>query len=452
MSHLIGAGNGTQWRPLQTSTPRAHTLPLCSTKSLSCGVTQTVSGVHFETAARTGLLRFLVGVLSGVGDKHTLDVAASPPPTTEGRVEDGILQCAYHGYEFNAAGACIKIPHASTDDAQTRALASPRACAEAFPTKVVGGILYVWPDSASADQAVATEPLSDRFSEQEETQGEVLTVVKPFMSLVPCTWVFCVIIGVYMGCVYNGRCSPQFPHYRIPIPMSCTDDYETLLENVADPGHVPFAHDGVQGSRAKVKRGLFDLASIPTDSLANGSTPHVLGVTLPGFSGQQTLTYDPPCRLQYTLPMGKLAPGKKAQFTIFATPVSPGVSRICISIRANAKPFMLSMMSKKPRWFDHAFERYVCLCVWWGGAGEYVFVSLYSCKVHIFVYMTYPDIYQQQHGCVGWGWYIPSSPGARHGGATQATWCHLEIVRTCGKSRGVACVRCMYSHSCQEQR
>lgn len=133
-----------------------------------------------------------------------------------------------------------------------------------------------------------------------------------------------------------------------------TDDYETLLENVADPGHVPFAHKGVQGDPSRVKRGVFDLASNPNGS---GSTLHGLAVTLPGFSGTQTLTYDPPCRLQYKFPLGKLAPGKHALFTIFATPVSPGVSRICISIRASAKPFLFSLISKKPRWFDHAFER-----------------------------------------------------------------------------------------------
>lgn len=118
---------------------------------------------------------------------HTSFTPHSPLSHTEGRVQGGILQCAYHGYEFNATGACTKIPHASSDDAQARALASPRACVEAFPTAIVGGLLYVWPDSASADQAVATPvTLSDRFPDDEEADGKILDVVKPFMSLVPC--------------------------------------------------------------------------------------------------------------------------------------------------------------------------------------------------------------------------------------------------------------------------
>lgn len=36
-------------------------------------------------------------------------------------------------------------------------------------------------------------------------------------------------------------------------------DFSTLLENVADPSHVPFSHHGVQGNRDSVKYGMFDM-------------------------------------------------------------------------------------------------------------------------------------------------------------------------------------------------
>ncbi len=36
-------------------------------------------------------------------------------------------------------------------------------------------------------------------------------------------------------------------------------DFSTLLENVADPAHVPFSHHGVQGNRDSVKYGMYDM-------------------------------------------------------------------------------------------------------------------------------------------------------------------------------------------------
>ena len=49
------------------------------------------------------------------------------------------------------------------------------------------------------------------------------------------------------------------------IPLFFRDlpyDYQTLVENVIDPAHVPFSHHKVQGDRDKVKYGDYELKGI----------------------------------------------------------------------------------------------------------------------------------------------------------------------------------------------
>ena len=137
-----------------------------------------------------------------------------------------------------------------------------------------------------------------------------------------------------------------------------TDDYETLLENVADPGHVPFSHHGVQGNRTKVKYGDFDMHPMSADDV---ESLWGMGVKLPGMghgSPDQRLTFDPPCRLQYA---GKLSPkfgGGQFNFTLFCVPVSPGVSRAFATQRVVSDARIFKLLRMRPKWHDHALNRY----------------------------------------------------------------------------------------------
>ena len=63
-------------------------------------------------------------------------------PLSEGRLEtDGTLQCAYHGWRFNAEGKCTTIPQCHLDD-QTleqqhdKAVRQSRACVASYPVQV----------------------------------------------------------------------------------------------------------------------------------------------------------------------------------------------------------------------------------------------------------------------------------------------------------------------------
>ncbi|KAJ7981072.1 pheophorbide a oxygenase, chloroplastic [Quillaja saponaria] len=141
-------------------------------------------------------------------------------PLSEGRIdEDGNLQCSYHGWSFDGCGSCVKIPQASPDGPEARAIQSPRACATRFPTKVSQGLLFVWPDENGWERANATKPpmLPDDFEK------------------------------------------PEFS--SVTIQRDLFYGYDTLMENVSDPSHIDFAHHKVTGRRDRAKPLPFKLES-----------------------------------------------------------------------------------------------------------------------------------------------------------------------------------------------
>lgn len=131
-------------------------------------------------------------------------------PLSEGRVDlkTGRLQCIYHGWEFEGDGKCGSIPQADPairENAQN----SKRACATVIPARVVQGKLWLWPDS-SPEGVAASERVSPAVVDDLDT-GE-----------------------------FGGN------WYARDLPYG----FDTLIENLVDPAHVPFAHHGVIGSRA----------------------------------------------------------------------------------------------------------------------------------------------------------------------------------------------------------
>ena len=58
-------------------------------------------------------------------------------PLSEGRVEpNGVLQCAYHGWEFGVDGQCVRIPQMGrTLCEDSPSVRSERACATSFPAQ-----------------------------------------------------------------------------------------------------------------------------------------------------------------------------------------------------------------------------------------------------------------------------------------------------------------------------
>ncbi|KAG7338925.1 ring-hydroxylating dioxygenase, large terminal subunit [Nitzschia inconspicua] len=129
-------------------------------------------------------------------------------PLSEGRINraSNSLQCSYHGWEFNSDGNCIRIPQA-TPEIEKVALSSQRSCVASYPVHIEKNVIWFWPWSEDP-LSIASEP-----SKHPE--------------------------GLMSGAIINPST------YTRDLPYG----WDTLVENLIDPSHVPFAHHGLQGKR-----------------------------------------------------------------------------------------------------------------------------------------------------------------------------------------------------------
>lgn len=218
-------------------------------------------------------------------------------PLSEGRVDEktGNLMCSYHGWQFDAEGLCTHIPQA--ENPQLVAKNQLNLCAVTLPTRQEQDLLWVWPDPKSATLAASVElPLSPQM---DATKGFV------WSSLV----------------------------------RDLEYDWQTLVENVADPSHVPFAHHGVQGNRDR---------AVPIPIKIVESTPNLIEAT----TDRSSITFEPPSRLEYAISFGQK--GQQVGLVTYCIPVAPGKSRIVAQFPRN---FAKTLHRLTPRWWDHIKTR-----------------------------------------------------------------------------------------------
>ncbi|MBO1066970.1 MULTISPECIES: Rieske 2Fe-2S domain-containing protein [Nostocales] len=225
-------------------------------------------------------------------------------PLSEGRIEDktGNLMCSYHGWEFNENGICQRVPQA--ENPEIIAKNKENFCVVSFPVRQQQELLWVWPDEKTAAIAENTPlPLSPQIDAEK-------------------------------GFVWSN-------YFR-----DLEYDWQTLVENVADPSHVPFAHHGVQGNREKAQ-------PIPLNIVK--STMDLIEVDI-ARGLPTTITFEPPCRLEYAISLGNT--GKKLGLVVYCIPVSPGKSRIVAQFPRN---FAKTLHRIIPRWWNHINERHLVL-------------------------------------------------------------------------------------------
>jgi phenylpropionate dioxygenase-like ring-hydroxylating dioxygenase large terminal subunit len=221
-------------------------------------------------------------------------------PLSEGRIdhESNNLMCSYHGWQFDPDGDCTRIPQA--DSPELIAKQSRNFCATVFPSRQENDLLWVWMDADSPEIAAKTDlPLSPK-------------------------------IDASKGYVWSS------------MVRDLEYDWQTLVENVADPSHVPFAHHGIQGNRDRAM-------AIPL---------HIVRSTMEIIEAQvdkpfkTKITFEPPCHLEYDiiLPVGS----KQIGLVTYCLPVSPGKSRIVAQFPRN---FAQKLHSLTPRWWDHIQNR-----------------------------------------------------------------------------------------------
>lgn len=222
-------------------------------------------------------------------------------PLSEGRVDEktGNLMCSYHGWQFDEQGICTRIPQADNPDVVTKE--QRNLCAIALPCCQENDLLWVWPDANSAELATATpRPLSPQ-------------------------------VDASKGFFWSS------------LVRDLEYDWQTLVENVADPSHVAFAHHGIQGNRERA-------TPIPIEILQ--STPNLIEAK----TARGSITFEPPCRLEYAIRFGEA--GKQIGLVTYCIPVAPGKSRIVAQFPRN---FAKTLYQLIPRWWDHINNRNLIL-------------------------------------------------------------------------------------------
>ncbi|GAX34271.1 aromatic ring-hydroxylating dioxygenase subunit alpha [Nodularia sp. NIES-3585] len=226
-------------------------------------------------------------------------------PLSEGRVDEktGNLMCSYHGWQFDFQGICTHIPQAEKPEIVTQNKES--FCVISLPVRQANDLLWVWPDAKSAETAANTPlPLSPQ-------------------------------VDADQGYVWSS------------YVRDLEYDWQTLVENVADPSHVPFTHHGVQGKRENATPILMEVVQ---------STPKLIEVVTAGRF-KTTITFEPPCRLEYAINFGDSG-DKKLGLVTYCIPVSPGKSRIVAQFPRN---FAKRLHQLTPRWWSHINTRNLVL-------------------------------------------------------------------------------------------
>ncbi|WP_319423221.1 aromatic ring-hydroxylating dioxygenase subunit alpha [Pleurocapsa sp. FMAR1] len=213
-------------------------------------------------------------------------------PLSEGKIDEatGNIMCSYHGWQFDSQGNCTRIPQADNQLVDNQQL-----CATVFPARQANDLLWVWMDAESPDIAAKTPlPLSPQIDAEK-------------------------------GFVWSS------------FVRDLAYDWQTLVENVADPSHVPFAHHGVQGKRENAK---------PLPLTITQSRADLIEATT-GTPFKTTITFQPPCRLEYAISFGE---EKQIGLITYSIPVAPGKSRIVAQFSRN---FAQNLQRFTPRWWEH---------------------------------------------------------------------------------------------------
>lgn len=221
-------------------------------------------------------------------------------PLSEGRVETktGNLMCSYHGWQFDGEGICTHIPQA--ENSQNITKNQDNFCVISLPVRQENDLLWVWLDAQSAAQAETTPlPLSPQ-------------------------------VNAAKGFVWSN------------FVRDLEYDWQTLVENIADPSHVPFAHHGVQGNRENAQPMVLKITK---------STPELIQAYSSG-NFQTTITFQPPCRLEYEIKIGNT--DKQLGLVTYCLPISPGKCRIVAQFPRN---FAQQLQHFITRWWTHVKTR-----------------------------------------------------------------------------------------------
>lgn len=243
-------------------------------------------------------------------------------PLSEGKIMDTkagkTLMCSYHGWKFQGDGACVSIPQASSKEKEEAICKNSRSCGKVYATREEQGVLWVFPGGMKEDEdAYPPIPVCPMIASTDEK--DLTYIMRPFFRDLPY-------------------------------------DFSTLLENVADPSHVPFSHHNVQGNRNNVKYGMYDM-QFDNMSYDDDGGEDAITVSMGAERGLfvSNLQYRQPCLVRY---FGKQGEDTFTSFNIYCVPTKPGHSRIISYIATTRKfPWFVRFFLQLPEFLSHALTR-----------------------------------------------------------------------------------------------
>jgi phenylpropionate dioxygenase-like ring-hydroxylating dioxygenase large terminal subunit len=269
-------------------------------------------------------------------------------PLTEGRIEDdGDLMCSYHGWEFDCSGKCSSLPQAP-QQLESNMQNEKRSCLSLLPVEEKYGLVWIWPD-------ISPQGLEASKSTQS-------------MSIPPC------------DAVESGEVDTvDIDWYVRDLPY----DWDTFVENIVDPTHVPYAHHGIQGNRKKPGEfGMRLVRSKKDEGVRIDLCPKDPDkVNVPEEQAKHEgsfIEFRPPFLIRYNFQSnsafgggkkkkkekkkeeeeGKpLAKRRSANLVVMGVPTRPGHVRCLFKfaiLNAEALPKIAKwMISRRPAWMDH---------------------------------------------------------------------------------------------------
>lgn len=217
-------------------------------------------------------------------------------PLSEGRLsESGELECPYHGWRFNGAGACTTIPQGG------EAIPAGARC-RSYATATAQDLLFVYSgDSAEADPSRL--PLVPLLEEP--------------------GWLV------------------QDTFRDLPY------DAVTLMENVLDVSHVPFTHHGTVGKRSNA--GPVELELL--EEGPEGFTGIWQEGPRQGKLGTQHTRFIAPGLMWHDLTAKGFA---RILTVVYATPMQPGYCRLFARFPFQfEQPLAARLLGLRPQWLQH---------------------------------------------------------------------------------------------------
>jgi phenylpropionate dioxygenase-like ring-hydroxylating dioxygenase large terminal subunit len=265
-------------------------------------------------------------------------------PLSEGRIEtksddSQVLQCAYHGWEFDTTGQCRHIPQLSRASC-AMAIQNPRSCATSFPVLVAQGLLWLFP-TAHEPALAASKPLP---LIPELDDSAMLDGTNFFVRDMPYSW-------------------------------------DVLVENLCDPAHVNFAHHAVMRGANRNGGDNLELNLVLTQPIMSTGFQATKDPA-PSPLGQYDFTFTAPCLLYSRIANSQaltttnkkngdtktnandnaesLKRGNFIGLGQYCIPTAPGRSRLIarFPLRVNFAPAMW-IMKHTPRWINHFSQNIV---------------------------------------------------------------------------------------------